>query len=123
MPPMMVAPLRLIPGIMAKHCTSPTLIASPSDMVSTLSTRAVFWRFSAQMMTKPPKMKVTATTTGVNRFSLIACPKSKPSTTAGKKAMMTLSAKRCDWRECGNDTTVLRIFCQYTRITAKIAPV
>ena len=35
MPPMMVAPLRLVPGIMAKHCTRPTLSASRPRMSST----------------------------------------------------------------------------------------
>ena len=38
-------------------------------------------------MMKPPMMKVLATTTGVNRCALIALPNSRPSTTAGTKAM------------------------------------
>jgi hypothetical protein len=68
-------------------------------------------------------MKVLATTTGVNRFSLIALPSSSPSTTAGRKPISTLSTSRraLGWR--GSATRVAWIFCQYTRITAKIAPV
>ncbi|MNT68363.1 hypothetical protein D3C72_2065920 [compost metagenome] len=37
--------------------------------------------------------------------------------------MKTLSANLCAWRLDGKATRVERIFCQYTRITAKIAPV
>jgi hypothetical protein len=40
-----------------------------------------------------PTMKVVATTTGVNRWALMALPNSKPITTAGKKAISTLSRK------------------------------
>jgi hypothetical protein len=32
-------------------------------------------------------------------------------------------AKRCAWRWVGSATSVSRIFCQYTMITARIAPV
>ena len=39
-------------------------------------------------------MKVVATTAGVKRCALIALPNSRPSTTAGTKAIATLSAKR-----------------------------
>jgi DNA-binding transcriptional regulator YhcF (GntR family) len=53
------------------------------------------WRFSAHRMMKPPRMKVLATTTGVNRCALMALPNSRPSTTAGRKATSTLSTKRC----------------------------
>ena len=68
-------------------------------------------------------MKVLATTTGVNRFALIALPNSKPSTTAGMNAISTFSENCCACFSVGSATTVSRIFCQYTRMTAKIAPV
>ena len=42
---------------------------------------------------------------------------------AGTKAMNTLSANRCAWRSVGKATSVERILAQYTRITAKMAPV
>ena len=38
--PMIVAPERLVPGISARHCTSPTFSASSGVMSSTVSTRA-----------------------------------------------------------------------------------
>ncbi|KAI1691922.1 hypothetical protein DdX_21566 [Ditylenchus destructor] len=70
MPPMMVEPLRLVPGIIAKHCTRPTLSASHGVMSSTCSTRTdPGGRFSAHRMMKPPMMKVLATTVGMNRCS------------------------------------------------------
>lgn len=37
--------------------------------------------------------------------------------------MSTLSANFCAWRLLGSSTSVSRIFCQYTSITAKMAPV
>src|SRR6218665_250278 len=36
MPPMMVAPLRLVPGTMARHCTKPTLRASGAVIASSV---------------------------------------------------------------------------------------
>ena len=58
MPPMMVAPLRLVPGIMARHCTNPTFSASFQSMSSASRTRTALppaaWRFSAHRMMKPP---------------------------------------------------------------------
>jgi hypothetical protein len=110
---MMVAPLRLVPGIIAKHCTSPTLRASHGVMSSTFSIcTEPGGRFSAHRMMKPPMMKVLATTTGVNRCALISLPNTSPSTTAGRKPISTLSAKRraLGWR--GSATTVEWIFCQ-----------
>ena len=68
-------------------------------------------------------MKVVATTCGVNRCALMALPNSRPSTTAGRKAISTFSVKRCACRLLGSATTVSRIFCQYTMITARMAPV
>ncbi|MNT26295.1 hypothetical protein D3C72_1618570 [compost metagenome] len=113
MPPMMVEPLRLVPGIIAKHCTRPTLSASQGVMSSTCSTRTEpGGRFSAHRMMKPPMMKVLATTVGMNRCALIILPNKRPSTTAGKKPMTTFSASRraLGWR--GSATTVEWIFCQ-----------
>ena len=124
MPPMMVAPERLVPGIMARHCTRPTFSASSGLMSSTLWMRAALCgRRSAHKMTNAPKMNVLATTCGVNKCSLMALPNSRPSTTAGKNAISTFSAKRCACRLLGSEATVLRIFCQYTMITARMAPV
>ncbi len=57
-------------------------------------------------------MKVLATTSAVNRCALMALPASRPSTTAGKKAMSTLSANCCACFCVGSATTVARIFCQ-----------
>ncbi|OQC06353.1 MAG: hypothetical protein BWX79_02107 [Alphaproteobacteria bacterium ADurb.Bin100] len=124
MPPMMVAPLRLVPGIMARHCTSPTLRASSGVMLSRFWIRAALCgRFSAHRMMKPPMMKVLATTTGVNRCALIALPNSSPRMTAGMKAISTLTVKRCACRLVGRATIVSWIFFQYTMITARMAPV
>jgi hypothetical protein len=80
-------------------------------------------RRSAHKMMKPPMMNVVATTAGVNKFALMALPNSKPRMTAGTKAMNTFSAKRWASALRGKARTVLLIFCQYTMITAKIAPV
>ena len=110
---MMVAPLRLVPGIIARHCTSPTLSASSGVMLSTFWMRAALCgRFSAHRMMKPPMMKVLATTTGVNRCALMALPNSSPRITAGMKAISTFSVKRCACRLVGSATTVSRSFCQ-----------
>ena len=68
-------------------------------------------------------MKVVATNQGLNRLAWIILPNSRPNTTAGANAMATLAVKRCAWRSLGRATTVARIFCQYTRITARMAPV
>ena len=54
---------------------------------------------------------------------VISAEFTRPSTTAGRKAISTLSAKRCAGRLAGSATTVPRIFCQYTMITARMAPV
>ena len=110
---MMVAPLRLVPGIMAKHCTRPTLSASQGVMSSMCSTRIEpGGRFSAHRMMKPPTMKVLATTAGVNRCALIALPNRRPSITAGRKPISTLSTKRRAFGWRGSATTVAWIFCQ-----------
>ena len=53
----------------------------------------------------------------------MALPNSRPSTTAGTKPINTFSAKRWACRSVGRATSVARIFCQYTRMTAKMAPV
>ena len=68
-------------------------------------------------------MKVLATTTGVKRCALMALPNSSPKTTAGTNPISTLSANRWAWRSVGRATSVARIFDQYTKITAKMAPV
>ena len=94
MPPMMVAPERLVPGTSARHCARPTASASRGRISSIVAIRIFGVRRSAQRMTKPPTMKVVATTAGVKRCSLTALPNSRPSTTAGTKAIATLSAKR-----------------------------
>jgi hypothetical protein len=70
MPPMMVAPERLVPGIMARHCTRPTFSASSGAMSSTASMRTRFWRRSAHRMMKPPTMKALATTVGREQMRL-----------------------------------------------------
>jgi hypothetical protein len=80
-------------------------------------------RRSAHRMMKPPMMKVLATTVGVNRWALMALPNSRPSTTAGRKAISTLSAKRRAFGWRGSATTVEWILCQKTSTTAKMAPV
>ena len=79
-PPMIVAPDREVPGMSAKHWAQPTFSASSQVMSSTLATRTVCSRRSAHRITKPPRMKVVATTSAVNRCALIALPASRPST-------------------------------------------
>ena len=59
-------------------------------------------RFSAHRITKPPRMKVLATTAGVNRCCLMALPNSRPSTHRGRKAISTFRAKRCASRSVGS---------------------
>ena len=124
MPPMMVAPERLVPGTIARHCTKPIFSASSGVIASTDSIRATGGaRRSAHRMMKPPTMKVLATTTGVKRCALIALPNSSPSSTAGTKAISTFNAKRRAFASSARPTIVSRRRCQYTMITAKIAPV
>jgi len=53
-----------------------------------------------------------ATTTGVNKWALMALPNSRPSTTAGTKATSTFSTNCCACFSVGSATTVARIFCQ-----------
>ncbi len=75
-------------------------------------------------MMKPPMMKVLATTMGVNRCSLITLPNSRPSTTAGRKPISHVEREAPGLglsRQRGH--RVEWIFCQYTMITARIAPV
>ena len=113
MPPMMVAPDRLVPGIIARHCTRPTFKASSGVISSTDWMRtATACRRSAHKMMKPPTMKVLATTSAVNRCALIALPNNRPSTTAGRKPIATFSTKRraCGW--LGSCSTVSRSRCQ-----------
>ena len=57
-------------------------------------------------------MNVLATTSGVNKYNLICLPNSNPSTTAGKKAIKTLAAKRLADMSVGKSKTVREIFCQ-----------
>ena len=96
MPPMMVAPLRLVPGIMARHCTKPTMSASRPRMSSTARMRTLDGGLlSAHKIMKPPTMKVVATTQGVNRCALMSLPNNKPKITAGTKPMNTFKTKRC----------------------------
>jgi len=65
MPPMMVAPLRLVPGTKARHCASPTMRASRARISSIACTRtAAAGRRSAHKITTPPSTKLLATTAG-----------------------------------------------------------
>jgi hypothetical protein len=95
MPPMMVAPERLVPGISAKAWAQPTLKASSTVMSSTDSTRAgpfcMRWRFSTHRITRPPAMKAIATGTGANSTALMLLLKMKPSIAAGTKATTRFS--------------------------------
>ena len=84
---------------------------------------ALAGRRSAHRMMKPPTMKALATTVGLNRCALMALPKSSPSTTAGTKAMSTFSVKRRARGSEPRPAAVSRSRCQYTRITARMAPV
>ena len=67
-------------------------------------------------------MNVVATTCGVNRCALMALLNSTPITAAGRKPIATLSAKRRAFESEPRPAAVSRTRCQYTRITAKIAP-
>jgi hypothetical protein len=67
MPPMMVAPEREVPGIMATHWARPTLSASCQDIWRVLSRRGAGGRRSTSRMMMPPTMKASATGTGLKR--------------------------------------------------------
>ena len=125
MAPMMVAPDRLVPGIKAKHCARPTLKASTTLMSSTESTREYItrrWRFSITMMIKAPTMKASATGIGLNRYALMALPKTSPSTTAGKKATIRLTTKRRAAISVLKSKMTRAILTRYSQHTASIAP-
>ncbi len=68
-------------------------------------------------------MNAVATTVGVNRWALMALPSNKPRTTAGTQPITTFRVKRCAWGCEVRPSSVARRRCQYTMITAKIAPV
>ena len=123
--PMMVAPERLVPGISAKHCARPTLIASTTLMSSTLSTRETSWRRlrrSTTQITSAPIMKAIATGTGLNRCALIILPNARPSTTAGRKATSTLTTKRRARMSLLKLSITLKMRARYSQHTASIAP-
>ena len=69
MPPMMVAPERLVPGISAKACARPSFSASTAVRLSMSVMRGLMfsWRFSTRKMIRPPTTRATATGTGPNR--------------------------------------------------------
>ena len=64
-------------------------------------------RFSTQKMMKPPTTRAMATGTGPNRCALMALLNSTPKTAAGRKPMMTLSAKRCWTRSVNRPASTL----------------
>ena len=68
-------------------------------------------------------MNVEATTVGMNKCALMALPNNKPNSTAGKKAINTLTANRRAILCEGKAITVLLIFSQNTNTTANMAPV
>ena len=69
MPPMMVEPERLVPGMSAKACASPSFRASTAERLSMSVMRGLMfsWRFSTRKMIRPPTTRATATGTGPNR--------------------------------------------------------
>ena len=61
-PPMIVAPERLTPGIIARHWTMPTPITVLSGISATPTTSARLTIFSISRIAIPPRMSATATT-------------------------------------------------------------
>ena len=83
MPPMMVAPERLVPGISANACAMPSLSASSGRQVVEIDRRAADaaacrCRCSTQKMISPPTMNASATGTGLNRWALIVPAEEHP---------------------------------------------
>ncbi len=126
MPPMMVEPERLVPGIRAKDWAKPTLRASSAVIWSTVSTRGGVarwrWRCSTHRMMTPPTTRAIATGTGWNRSSVIVALNSTPMMAAGRKAMTTLRAKRC-WSGSEPSPENRRVTrSRYSQTTASTAP-
>ncbi len=104
-PPMMVAPDREVPGIIARHWAQPIFRASFQVMSSTCSARITCFRRSAQSMTTPPTTSARATVIGLNSHSWIRSANRTPRTTAGKNAISRLAVKRWAWRWLGRSRT------------------
>ncbi|MNV72384.1 hypothetical protein D3C71_1654650 [compost metagenome] len=93
-PPMMVAPEREVPGIIATHCAKPTIMACLMVIsVASIVLGSIF-RASTAKIINPPIISAHATTSGLNSTCLIKSTASTPMTTAGMKAKMTFMAKR-----------------------------
>ena len=71
-PPMMVAPERETPGIMAMHCTAPTPSAVFQGMSSTVPGTRGFISRSISRIRMPPTIRATATTIGFSSSARIA---------------------------------------------------
>ena len=97
-PPMMVAPVREVPGMSEKHCATPTISASFHVIESTAVTRGAPWRlyqYSTAKMTSAPTMSAIATGFGWKRYSLICFWNASPTIAAGRNATNRFNAKRC----------------------------
>ena len=104
MPPMMVAPERLVPGISAKACATPTFSwrVERVHVVHRLHAHPRWSRRSAHRMIEAPRMKVVATVGALNRCAFSALPKASPSSASGSgKAIATLTSRRLASRRAG----------------------
>ncbi len=122
-PPTIVAPERDVPGIIATHCTNPTIKACLKVMAVASVVLCSNCLDSTQNIIKPPIINAIATTNGLKRTCLIKSTARTPITTAGIKAIMTLIAK------CLASGSPLKkpfiksnIFFRYNQHTANIAP-
>ena len=100
MPPMMVAPERLVPGISAKACAMPSLAAhraaSARRRRGCAAATASAARARPSRMTRPPTMNAIATGTGVEQVRLdVAARTARRARPPAGRRSTTLSAKRC----------------------------
>ena len=121
--PMMVAPERLTPGIIATHCTSPTPsawragswpipVAGPGRAVRSIA-----------RMANPPSTSAAQTTSGLPSSTSMYLLAASPITTEGRKARSRLRRKaRLSGSSRSTPIPTAQNVRQYCTTTARIAP-
>ena len=89
-PPMIVAALRLMPGISARHCQKPMVNPFLKVIFSSVSIVGALKSLSINNSTTPPNNKVTATVVGLSSKASMASDNTNPIASAGVTATNSL---------------------------------
>jgi len=118
----MVAPARDTPGMRDRICATPIQNACAQEARSIVSTSNRHWRRSTIRITTPPRIKLTATTIGLNRYVSMISWKRRPAMAAGTNANSTFASRA---RSASRVTEPFAVFHKGARkcqTTARIAP-